>query len=205
MKHHKPHIFCWQKTHQTPLRHPPPSRNTGEVPNLFAPDERVQVCEMVRAAARAEGKAPEARVKRGFWKDECMDQRPKGLELTMNDFFLGNVGDMRFVCYFWGRPVDYFCIWGLGVSNLDGSEVVTSASSEGYDVEEYHIFVSEYIGMKICCCFFCGCPVFRLLGLMIEGWIQHYGKKEGTNFFGPTLVLIWRMHFAFNLLFEPCV
>eukprot|EP00435_Cladocopium_sp_Y103_P021055 s1702_g5.t1 len=33
--------------------------NTGEVPNLFAPDERVQVCEMVRAAARQEGKAPE--------------------------------------------------------------------------------------------------------------------------------------------------
>jgi hypothetical protein len=39
---------------------PWPSRNTGEVPNLFAPDERVQVCEMVRAAARQEGKAPEA-------------------------------------------------------------------------------------------------------------------------------------------------
>ena len=87
MNHHKPHIFCWQKTHQTPLRHPPPSRNTGEVPNLFAPDERVQVCEMVRAAARAEGKAPEARVKRGFWKDECMDQRPKGLELTIIFFW----------------------------------------------------------------------------------------------------------------------
>eukprot|EP00929_Paragymnodinium_shiwhaense_P104537 TRINITY_DN6904_c0_g1_i1.p1 TRINITY_DN6904_c0_g1~~TRINITY_DN6904_c0_g1_i1.p1 ORF type:complete len:2672 (+),score=812.80 TRINITY_DN6904_c0_g1_i1:23-8017(+) len=33
--------------------------NSGEVPNLFAPDEKVQVCEMVRAAARQEGKAPE--------------------------------------------------------------------------------------------------------------------------------------------------
>eukprot|EP00931_Biecheleriopsis_adriatica_P059471 TRINITY_DN3558_c0_g2_i1.p1 TRINITY_DN3558_c0_g2~~TRINITY_DN3558_c0_g2_i1.p1 ORF type:complete len:4446 (+),score=1220.06 TRINITY_DN3558_c0_g2_i1:273-13340(+) len=33
--------------------------NTGEVPNLFPPEEKVQICEMVRGAARQEGKAPE--------------------------------------------------------------------------------------------------------------------------------------------------
>uniref|UniRef100_A0A7S2LWX2 Uncharacterized protein n=1 Tax=Zooxanthella nutricula TaxID=1333877 RepID=A0A7S2LWX2_9DINO len=33
--------------------------NAGEIPNLFAADERVQLCEMVRAAARQEGKATE--------------------------------------------------------------------------------------------------------------------------------------------------
>ena len=54
-----------QRVPETTLEELPPvspwlSRNTGEVPNLFAPDERVQVCEMVRAAARQEGKAPEA-------------------------------------------------------------------------------------------------------------------------------------------------
>lgn len=33
--------------------------NAGEIPNLFPTDERVQVCEMVRNAARDEGKAPD--------------------------------------------------------------------------------------------------------------------------------------------------
>ena len=32
--------------------------NSGEAPNLFAPDERMNVCEMVRAQAKTEGKAP---------------------------------------------------------------------------------------------------------------------------------------------------
>ena len=33
--------------------------NTGEIPNLYPPDEKSEVCEMVRAAARAERKAPD--------------------------------------------------------------------------------------------------------------------------------------------------
>merc|ERR1719162_1637523 len=33
--------------------------NSGEVPNIFAADEKVQVCEMVRTAARQAGAAPE--------------------------------------------------------------------------------------------------------------------------------------------------
>ncbi|CAJ1434663.1 unnamed protein product, partial [Effrenium voratum] len=47
--------------------------NTGEVPNLFAPDERVQVCEMVRAAARQEGKAPEGTPNQlyGYFVERC--------------------------------------------------------------------------------------------------------------------------------------
>lgn len=33
--------------------------NTGEVPNLFPPDEKADICEMVRNAAKADGKAQE--------------------------------------------------------------------------------------------------------------------------------------------------
>ena len=33
--------------------------NTGEVPNLFPHEEKVEVVEMVRGAARSEGKAPD--------------------------------------------------------------------------------------------------------------------------------------------------
>ena len=33
--------------------------NTGEVPNLYGPEERTELCEMVRAFAKAEKKAPE--------------------------------------------------------------------------------------------------------------------------------------------------
>ena len=33
--------------------------NTGEVPNLFEPEEKIEVCELVRGAAKSEGKAPD--------------------------------------------------------------------------------------------------------------------------------------------------
>ena len=33
--------------------------NTGEVPNLFPPDEKADITEMVRNAAKAENKAPD--------------------------------------------------------------------------------------------------------------------------------------------------
>lgn len=33
--------------------------NTGEVPNLFPSDEKAEVCEMVRNAARSDNKAPD--------------------------------------------------------------------------------------------------------------------------------------------------
>jgi dynein heavy chain len=33
--------------------------NTGEIPNLFPPEEKVQICELVRADARTENKAPD--------------------------------------------------------------------------------------------------------------------------------------------------
>jgi len=33
--------------------------NTGEIPNLFPPEEKVEVCELVRSAARDEGRAPD--------------------------------------------------------------------------------------------------------------------------------------------------
>ncbi|CEM36965.1 unnamed protein product, partial [Vitrella brassicaformis CCMP3155] len=47
--------------------------NTGEVPNLYAPDEKSQICEMVRAAARQEGKAPEGTPQQlyNFFVDRC--------------------------------------------------------------------------------------------------------------------------------------
>jgi len=47
--------------------------NAGEVPNLFAADERVTLCEMVRAAARQEGKAPEGTPTQlyGFFVERC--------------------------------------------------------------------------------------------------------------------------------------
>lgn len=166
MNHHKPHTFCWPKTHQTPLRHPPPSRNTGEVPNLFAPDERVQVCEMVRAAARAEGKAPEARVKRGFWKDEGMDQRPKELELTM--IFSGKYGRYE-ICLFFLRSTGWLFL------NLRVGIKFGWIWSCDFRIK-WRIWRRRvpYICIKIhwdedLLLVFCGRPVFRLLRLMIEG------------------------------------
>jgi len=33
--------------------------NTGEIPNLFAPDEKADLCELVRPAAKAENRCPE--------------------------------------------------------------------------------------------------------------------------------------------------
>jgi len=47
--------------------------NSGEIPNLFAADEKVQLCEMVRTAARQEGKAPEGTPTQlyGFFVERC--------------------------------------------------------------------------------------------------------------------------------------
>jgi dynein heavy chain len=47
--------------------------NTGEIPNLFPADERVQIAEMVRAAARQEGKAPDGTPMQlfGYFVERC--------------------------------------------------------------------------------------------------------------------------------------
>merc|ERR1719191_2100063 len=49
--------------------------NTGEIPNLFPPDERVQIAEMVRAAARQEGKAPDGTPMQlfGYFVERCQN------------------------------------------------------------------------------------------------------------------------------------
>jgi len=33
--------------------------NTGEVPNLYPPEDKIEICELVRPIAKAEGAAPE--------------------------------------------------------------------------------------------------------------------------------------------------
>jgi len=47
--------------------------NTGEIPNLFPPEEKVAVCELVRNAARDEGKAPDGTPNQlfAFFVDRC--------------------------------------------------------------------------------------------------------------------------------------
>ncbi|OMJ80715.1 hypothetical protein SteCoe_18966 [Stentor coeruleus] len=40
--------------------------NTGEVPNLYETDEKIEVCELVRGAAKSEGKAPDGTVPQLF-------------------------------------------------------------------------------------------------------------------------------------------
>jgi len=47
--------------------------NSGEVPNIFAADERVQICEMVRTAARQSGAAPEGTPNQlySYFVDRC--------------------------------------------------------------------------------------------------------------------------------------
>lgn len=40
--------------------------NTGEVPNLFEPEEKIEVCELVRNAAKSEGKAPDGTIAQLF-------------------------------------------------------------------------------------------------------------------------------------------
>lgn len=47
--------------------------NTCEVPNLFPPDEKAEVMEMVRADARVSGKAPEGTPEQlyGFFVERC--------------------------------------------------------------------------------------------------------------------------------------
>lgn len=47
--------------------------NAGEVPNLFPAEERVALCEMVRSAARSEGKAPEGTPVQlyGYFVERC--------------------------------------------------------------------------------------------------------------------------------------
>jgi dynein heavy chain len=47
--------------------------NTGEIPNLFPQDKRVEIAEMVRAAARTEGKAPDGTPMQlfGYFIERC--------------------------------------------------------------------------------------------------------------------------------------
>jgi len=47
--------------------------NSGEVPNIFPADEKVQICEMVRSAARQEGKATEGTPTQlyGYFVERC--------------------------------------------------------------------------------------------------------------------------------------
>ena len=47
--------------------------NTGEVPNLFEPEEKIEVCELVRGAAKSESKAPDGTIAQlySFFVQRC--------------------------------------------------------------------------------------------------------------------------------------